>query len=315
MSSVSITFAVDAEQHIKDGNPKAALELIQKGLEVYPSYPSAIGVLAKAYFALGDIESANSTLAANRLDIPARIYDNVLEFFNTFDPASVSNINLFDESIDEDNILEADKIGDFESEHNIMDNQDEGFDNESDITSDNSIIENSQGDDTFSESHNICENSESLSDISDVGISSEEENVPSPLNKNYDVEEIIKNFEEFKNSLPGYEKFAVRQSILFKGSRLSTRNVNLPEFVNKQSSLLKLIKKIENAGHIKPEPNEKSKEPKKSPVMITDTIAAILAQQGEIQESIKAYKTLAELNPEKSEYYQNKISELKSGNK
>ncbi len=51
-------FARIAEQEIIDGNYPKALELLSKGLKIYPNYPSAKILLAKTYAHLGQRENA-----------------------------------------------------------------------------------------------------------------------------------------------------------------------------------------------------------------------------------------------------------------
>ncbi|MCX6146189.1 MAG: tetratricopeptide repeat protein [Candidatus Kapabacteria bacterium] len=60
--SVSPLFAVEAEELIALGKPNEAIKLIQEGLGEYPKYPSAFGILAKAYKMIGNEEDANEIL-------------------------------------------------------------------------------------------------------------------------------------------------------------------------------------------------------------------------------------------------------------
>lgn len=60
--SVSPLFAVEAEELLIQGKAQEAINLVQEGLIEYPKYPSAFGILAKAYKMIGNDDDANEIL-------------------------------------------------------------------------------------------------------------------------------------------------------------------------------------------------------------------------------------------------------------
>ena len=63
MAEISYSFAMEAEQLLLDGKAEEALNLCIEGLQVFPEYPSAYGIQAKAYKELGDTRNALVVLA------------------------------------------------------------------------------------------------------------------------------------------------------------------------------------------------------------------------------------------------------------
>ncbi len=64
MPDISPLFAVEAEKLLSEGKTDDAIELCEKGILVYPKYPVALGILAKAYRIKGEMDAANEKLAA-----------------------------------------------------------------------------------------------------------------------------------------------------------------------------------------------------------------------------------------------------------
>ncbi len=64
MPDISPLFAVEAEKLLSEGKTDDAIELCEKGILVYPKYPVALSILAKAYRIKGEIDTANEKLAA-----------------------------------------------------------------------------------------------------------------------------------------------------------------------------------------------------------------------------------------------------------
>ncbi len=64
MPDISPLFAVEAEKLLSEGKTDDAIELCEKGILVYPKYPVALSILAKAYRIKGEMDAANEKLAA-----------------------------------------------------------------------------------------------------------------------------------------------------------------------------------------------------------------------------------------------------------
>ncbi len=71
MSEISPLFALHAEELLEKGDPAAAIELCLKGLQEYPDYTSAYSVLARAQKLAGDREEAVKTLRNAEQRFPA----------------------------------------------------------------------------------------------------------------------------------------------------------------------------------------------------------------------------------------------------
>ncbi len=64
MPDISPLFAVEAEKLLSEGKTDDAIELCEKGILVYPKYPVALSILAKAYRIKGEMDAAKEKLAA-----------------------------------------------------------------------------------------------------------------------------------------------------------------------------------------------------------------------------------------------------------
>jgi tetratricopeptide (TPR) repeat protein len=60
--SVSVTFAVKAQQLLEEGNAGEAIQLCKQGLDAYPNYVTAYLILARACIAVGDYIAAEEAL-------------------------------------------------------------------------------------------------------------------------------------------------------------------------------------------------------------------------------------------------------------
>jgi tetratricopeptide (TPR) repeat protein len=60
--SVSVTFAVKAQQLLEEGNAGEAIQLCKQGLDAYPNYVTAYLILARACIAAGDYIAAEQAL-------------------------------------------------------------------------------------------------------------------------------------------------------------------------------------------------------------------------------------------------------------
>ncbi len=82
-----------------------------------------------------------------------------------------------------------------------------------------------------------------------------------------------------------------------------------------ETDLDALARELEAAGPIRP-PVEKERDRGEesgidlTPEIVTDTLAMIFEQQGQLKTAIEAYRVLIEKKPEQAEFYRNKIAEL-----
>ncbi|MBM2814235.1 MAG: hypothetical protein HW421_997 [Ignavibacteria bacterium] len=88
MAEVSPTFALEAEEFLLSGSFDEAIELCNAGIEEYPDYPLAFGILARAYIESGDIESAEATLEMALINFPQN--KSLLSIKNSLDIGSPS---------------------------------------------------------------------------------------------------------------------------------------------------------------------------------------------------------------------------------
>ncbi len=118
MPDISPLFAVEAEKLLSEGKTDDAIELCEKGILVYPKYPVALSILAKAYRIKGEIDTANEKLAAVEQFRPnykaietTKIQIAQPEF--TIEPSSEKTESQAEENIDK-TIFEASKEADID---------------------------------------------------------------------------------------------------------------------------------------------------------------------------------------------------------
>lgn len=88
--------------------------------------------------------------------------------------------------------------------------------------------------------------------------------------------------------------------------------LNSNEAERKLSPLEELAKRLENARIPMETEDDTVLSPAFEPIIITETWADILANQGAYTEALKAYQTLARSKPELFEHFKNKIEDMKS---
>ena len=135
MTQISTTFALTAEKQLIDGQFEEAITTCKEGLSVYPNYPSAMCILAKAYYFAGDFTSAQSLIDTAFETFPTNlavvkiknaIFEHTLEMNFSNDSLSDSlSENIFKE---EENFADSESIETEYSEENIF-NEENIFDN------------------------------------------------------------------------------------------------------------------------------------------------------------------------------------------
>jgi len=70
MSNISPLFAVEAEELLNSGRAQEAIDLCKQGIEAFPNYTIAYGILARAHSAIGDSAVAESVLESAAQSFP-----------------------------------------------------------------------------------------------------------------------------------------------------------------------------------------------------------------------------------------------------
>lgn len=109
--------------------------------------------------------------------------------------------------------------------------------------------------------------------------------------------------------IPGLDRFQPSPMPALFTSKEPVNKDKLLKIARKQSDYLNIISSLNNAEVIKPEISQKE-ERRKSSVVVTETIAGILAQQGAFDEAKAAYLELTAKYPDKSNYFQSKIDAI-----
>jgi hypothetical protein len=119
INQVSATFALTAEKLLLDGQFEEAISTCEAGLALYPNYPSAMCILAKAYYFVGNFGAAESLISTAFEHFPTNlaiikikkaIFEQTLSIENNSieidENATVSDIESYNESnnIENENI-------------------------------------------------------------------------------------------------------------------------------------------------------------------------------------------------------------------
>jgi len=109
--------------------------------------------------------------------------------------------------------------------------------------------------------------------------------------------------------IPGLDRFQQSPVPALFTSKEPVNKDKLLKIARKQSDYLNIISSLNNAEVIKPEISQKE-ERRKSSVVVTETIAGILAQQGAFDEAKAAYLELSAKYPDKINYFKSKIDAI-----
>lgn len=336
MNEVSLMFAVEAEQLLLAGMPEEAIELCNQGLEAYPKYTAAISVLARAYATLGNKEEADNIINSIKEHLPANVFKNIKEAYNEFDSsfANIDSPSIDAQSPQEEiaNFIDDDEpIVSLELETSpiltVDSNQNSDSKNDSDFDSDNieeieqEIIPVQEYNEIGSEFIEAQKNVESDDKISNENVD-ETSNAVTEYGLDYGniIEskyEIAKsnNFDEIKASnlsiIPGLNGLAAKSRTAIFSSNEPVHREKVIKIVRKQSDFMNIITSLNRAEVIKPDYTPKN-DRHKSSVVVTETIASILVQQGAFSEAKAAYLELSAKYPDKKKEFKKKIAEIDS---
>ncbi|MFC2130734.1 hypothetical protein ACFLSQ_04820 [Bacteroidota bacterium] len=306
MSEKNPLFLIEAEQLIQSGLFDESVALCIKGLEDYPEYTTAHVILALAYEQKGEINNALNTVNAAINDFPDSI-------------TLINVLNRLPDEIFED--VSPESIGSTEDiGADIFENGVETDENENEVTKqelfDEQLCRYDEVENSFSLPGGFLRkyitSAEDRTKISEIHGLPKIENIKYKNRKDLTKERSSYRKTLFIPDIPisGIEE-PIKEEFLNDKTTL-TEEAKMPsEF---ESNIEKLAKKLEevsfhnnNSGGIPPSDSERI-----SPGIISETMANIYIAQGAYEEAVMAYKQLLILNPDKEEYYSEKIQSIES---
>ena len=213
MSEVSVLFAVEAEQLLLAGLTKDAIDLCLQGLNVYPDYPAAFSILAKAYKEIGEKDRAEETIgkALNKFPtnrqlafVSKTITEESKPFVSSKDFDSEFN-NFKSESINSSEIIDNfdSHITNLNDNVNIVDTVEDVI-----VTDDNDI-------NILFEQKNAEPDNNSLSqDLSDIDPNSPDFDINSLMNSSeFEAENTIESLSEPINETESIDNYFNNESV------------------------------------------------------------------------------------------------------
>jgi tetratricopeptide (TPR) repeat protein len=309
MLEITPLFAVEAEEMLLAGFPEEAIELCKEGLEIYPDYPSALAVLAKANEAAGFRNEAELIIHSAKDNYYSRSIENISNQYDEYH-IHVNFDDFLPEEIIEEQIPE-DKIGELTVETIEEQIHEDHFD---DFSVENlEIIEIENFDELNGNEEEIPGDSEAITELDksfeypaysstnlvDLHDNSNEFLSESDIEKNHETEtEDKKGVLENPFLLKKFNKDTVKIDEI----SVKSKSLNINELI---STHINLRLKITNIS----EPYFKSAKAK---VVLTETMAEILTKQGSTQQAIDIYSKLAMNEPEKKQYFNQKIEQIRN---
>jgi hypothetical protein len=344
---ISPLFAVEAEQMLLAGFPEDAIDLCKEGLEVYPDYPSALAILAKATELAGFRSEAESIVNSAKDSYYSRTIENV-SYQNKNSYVSANSNDNFSEEKTESSIIE-NQFDDFPVDFKdiISENQFDDFsidsvekqfiDNKfvdfSEVDIDELIIENKFSN-FFDEKTEVIttDNIHVLNEIDEINYPEPEElSIDSAI---YPKSEILlensdysdMNFLNFKiekdnfnpesnlenNININYNKKSIENPFVYKDFSQPTIRIDEIRVKSKSLNINELISEHINIRLRTSIISESMFKPVNAKVVITETMAEILSKQGSTQQAIDIYSKLATIEPEKTKYFNQKIEQIRN---
>jgi tetratricopeptide (TPR) repeat protein len=133
------------------------------------------------------------------------------------------------------------------------------------------------------------------------------------LNSNKTLEYYLNEFEVFKSQRSVFQ--SVSRKAFLTDSKKDEQETVTEHFENKElgQSLLDTINEISSGEKRFEQKQDNENSLPQDNLIVSETLAKIYLAQGEIQEAVKVYSRLMKKNPDKTDYYQKKIDEIKSG--
>ncbi len=333
MDEISPLFALEAEQLLLSGFAEEAIEICNNGLAVYPDYPVARVILARAYNLIGKKEQSELILK----EAKENSYGKVLDKFNINE-----SILTIDNKQDSDEFTIEDKSYSMESISEILevDKQQEKYQPQG-----NSFdsIDLDSFNDEFKELLNAIDNSIPLK-IADkpkeiesviipavaaippktiINSTQVEKNKPEPketiitkalsniLSKNEDFffqsDDVNEKIESIENSI----FYKINEEI--ERTKDVTSLIKIKENINhvNNDSLKMVVMGLISTRFINNKTDKLKPEEKSSDLPIyTETMAKIFTAQGAKDKAINIYRKLIISEPSKQEYYNTQIAKI-----
>lgn len=326
MENLSILFAIEAEEMFNNGDFSSAIDLCIKGKEQFPDYPIGYIILAQSFNEISEFENAQLIITEAQSKFPTnRLIKRLFEDFTKTDLSDLMrNVDAVSETeppadneiessdiipVLEDSVISIDE--NYLSDEKIVEHElliesisETEFDAESDFI------------DTETESEEIFENEEYESeDTNDVGII---EGEPKPDQENflrlvvsYDTGDMSINSLKSANPalIPGLNYTPLRARSRQSNERSDKHIPIFPDFsMHFDEELLRL--RENDINDFMDEYDDTEESGGNTPMIVSDTYASILVAQGAYSEALETYRELCSKNPDKSEFYNQKIDEL-----
>jgi len=330
MDEISPLFALEAEQLLLSGFAEEAIEICNNGLAVYPDYPVARVILARAYNFIGKNEQSELILK----EAKENSYGKVLDKFNINESIlTIDNKQDSDEFAIEDKSFSTDSISEIleiEKQQDKSQSQGNSFD----------TIDLDSFNDEFKELLNSIDNSLPISIINKsievekvhtpavaikppkiiINTTKEEINKPEPketviskalsniLSKNKDFffqnDDVNEKIESIENSI--FYKINEKTKDLSSVINIKENNNHVNNDSLKMVVMGLISTRFINNKTDKLKPEEKSSD---LPIY-TETMAKIFTAQGAKDKAINIYRKLIISEPSKQEYYNTQIAKI-----
>lgn len=343
MSDINPLFVIEAEQLLLENKYEDCISLCNQGLIEYPEYITAWGILVQAYINNHDIDKANSTLDKVLIDYPDNNFltslkeqitkDNINSELH--DKTVEKNINQIDNDLEDKNNSPTDEIEKEEllSEHSEQEKEEILKAEVTEIENINKeLTENSLDQKPESKDKIISENipEETKIPLDDLGILEKsyksfieyikQPSEPKLLNSLYNQLDIIPGLNEIdfiNNNILSIERksFKLFNDIPdFPDIKLNfeKEKINPNNILNQISDdLTQLATNLENATIPKvKETKDKEEYSNTTAPIVSETMAKIYAQQGAYEQAAQAYRDLIKQNPEKKDYFTEKLNNI-----
>lgn len=336
MDEITPLFAIEAEQLILSGFLEEAIALCNKGLEVFPDYPTAKVILARAYNLIGNKEKSEIVLAQAK----SENYGKTLDKFNFNEtPQIIENeeisqeVNQSNDSINEEIEASISVKNSFENEISnlaeMIDYKDDFEPNDLNNFNDEfkNLIDSVTTSLTLDAKIEFEENNNNINTFKSEQIENSiftkiaEETFLDDLPITNTLSKILtKNKDAFFNQEDFSEKiFKIENSInnkIISEERVETPNIQQVKIKIKKEnsendSMKLLVMSLISTRFIKDKNNHKVEKQADELPVYTETMAKIFTAQGAKDKAINIYRKLMINEPSKKDYYHSQINKIK----
>lgn len=273
MPEITLTFAVDAENALEENRVEDAIELASAGVDAFPLYRSAYGILARAYLQAGNPDKAEEIARQGLIKFPlAKLFDKILKQIDEFKSRKDSEEPI--EENDKGEILTSVDLPDSTKESDHLE-----FSKKQLISKAELFDKPLDPDDISAKNIRLL-----------PGLAGFIFENPSNLELGRTITPL--------SAEPEYPIFEALAPI-------EEAEIPKPVIPTKEPE------PIEKTKPEPPKSNENEEEAEiKAPKIVTDTMAEILVMQGAYKMAITAYTTLLSRHPDKRKFYLNKIQNV-----